>query len=214
MIYNYTKQANLDNLELEIRSSTITIALDTITLVGDDDLKITFKATLSSSEETELDTIVTNHDYALPSPNMTTLVDLPDDKILLVESLPFTNPSGFRFRGASFSGTVSAESTADLDYEITQERWINGGRLLVSNIGQEDKITFQVVDKNNILGFGAGVVLDEFIKDYFVPDTGNLEVKLDYPAKIIAGLFLRLKYTNSNSSDITIKCNLYLHWKN
>jgi len=214
MIYNYTKQANLDNLELEIRSSTITIALDTITLVGDDDLKITFKATLSSSEETELDTIVTNHDYTLHSPNMTTLVDLPDDKILLVESLPFTNPSGFRFRGASFSGTVSAESTADLDYEITQERWINGGRLLVSNIGQEDKITFQVVDKNNILGFGAGVVLDEFIKDYFVPDTGNLEVKLDYPAKIIAGLFLRLKYTNSNSSDITIKCNLYLHWKN
>jgi hypothetical protein len=213
MIYNYTKQANLDNLELEIKSSSITIALDTITLTGTDGLEITFKAALSTSEESELDTIVTNHDHTLPSPNDPNLVDFPVGKVVATESLPFTNPSGFRFRGTSFSGTVSGESTADLDYEITQERWINGGRLLVSAIGPEDKITFQVVDKNNVLGLGANVVLDEFIKDYFVPDEGNLEVRLDYPARIIAGLFLRLKYTNSNTSTITVKCNLYLHWK-
>ena len=211
MIYNYNKEVNVSQLEQEVRSSSITVALDNITSLAND-VQIVFKASLSSSEEEELDNIVDSHN---PEPDEIepNLVDLPVGKILATESVPFANPSGLRFRGASFSGTVSGESTADIDYEITQERWINGGRLLISAIGPEDKITFQVVDKNNVLGLGAGVVLDEFIKDYFVPDTGNLEVRLDYPARIIAGLFLRLKYTNSNSSSITVKCNLYLHWK-
>lgn len=126
---------------------------------------------------------------------------------------PFTDASGFRFRGSSFSGSCSANSTADIDFQITQERYINGGRLLVNNIGNDDKMTFQVVDKDNILGYGANAVLDEFIKDYFIPTTGNLEVRLDYPARIIAGLYLRLKYTSTHASGCSIKCNLYLHWK-
>ena len=211
MIYNYNKEVNVSQLEQEVRSSSITVALDNITSLAND-VQIVFKANLNSSEETILDNIVNNH-VIQPEVQEPNLVDLPADKVLATESLPFTNPSGFRFRGASFSGTVSGESTTDIDYEITQERWVNGGRLLVSAIGPEDKITFQVIDKNNVLGFGANVVLDEFIKDYFVPDEGNLEVRLDYPARIIAGLFLRLKYTNSNTSSITVKCNLYLHWK-
>jgi hypothetical protein len=127
---------------------------------------------------------------------------------------PFTDASGFRFRGQSFSDTVLANSTKSIDFKIVQERYINGGRLLVSNAGENDTITFQVVDKDNILGFGSNVVLDEFISNYFIPNTDNLEVRLDYPAKIMAGLYTRLIYTNTNTlQDCLVKCNLYLHWK-
>lgn len=139
------------------------------------------------------------------------LVD--SDGAMLVRTRAFTNSDGFRFRGASFSGSVSANSSQDIDYKISAERYINGGRLLIDNIGNDDKMTFQVVDKDNVLGYGAGVVLDEFIKDYFIPTTGNLEVRLDYPARIYAGLYLRLKYTSSHESGCSVKCNLYLHWK-
>lgn len=135
------------------------------------------------------------------------------DGALLVRPRAFSNSDGFRFRGASFSGNVSANSSQDIDYKIVAERYINGGRLLIDNIGNEDKMTFQVVDKDNVLGYGAGVVLDEFIKDYFIPTSGNLEVRLDYPARIYAGLYLRLKYTSSHASGCSVKCNLYLHWK-
>jgi hypothetical protein len=131
----------------------------------------------------------------------------------VVRSKAFSDSEGMRFRGASFTDTVSANSSKDIDYQITQERYINGGKLIVKNIGQDDKITFQVVDKDNVLGFGAGVVLDEFIKDFYLPINESLNVQLDYPAKIIAGLYLRLKYTNTNSIDAVVKCNLYLHWK-
>lgn len=135
------------------------------------------------------------------------------DGALLVKMKSFTNADGFRFRGASFSGSVSANSTADIDYCISAERHINGGRLLLDNIGNSDKMTFQVIDKDNVLGYGANVVLDEFIKDYFIPIAGNLEVRLDYPAKINAGLYLRLKYTSTHASGCNVKVNLYLHWK-
>lgn len=139
------------------------------------------------------------------------LVD--SDGASLVRPRAFANSDGFRFRGSSMSGEVAANSTGDIEYEMPAERFINGGRLLIDNIGENDKMTFQVVDKNNVLGYGAGVVLDEFIKDYFVPTTGNLEVRLDYPAKIVAGLFLRLKYTSTHQNGCKVKCNLYLHWK-
>lgn len=135
------------------------------------------------------------------------------DGAQLVRPRAFANSDGFRFRGSSMSGEVAANSTGDIEYEMPAERFINGGRLLIDNIGENDKMTFQVVDKNNILGYGAGVVLDEFIKDYFVPSAGNLEVRLDYPAKIVAGLFLRLKYTSTHQNGCKVKCNLYLHWK-
>lgn len=128
-------------------------------------------------------------------------------------SSPFTDASGFRFRGASFSGAAATGVTTDIEYRIIQERYINGGRLLVDNIGLNDRMTFQVVDKDNVLGLGAGAVLDEFISEYYVPQDGNLEVRLDYPARIMAGLYLRLKYTSTHASGCTVKCNLYLHWK-
>jgi hypothetical protein len=140
--------------------------------------------------------------------------DLRDsDGALLVRPRAFTNSDGFRFRGASFIGSVASNSTENIDYKITAERYINGGRLIVDNIGQNDKFTFQVIDLDNIFGYGAGVVLDEFIKDYYIPMDATLEIKLDYPAKIYAGLYLRLKYTSSHANGCNIKCNLFLHWK-
>jgi hypothetical protein len=142
------------------------------------------------------------------------LDDLRDsDGARLVRARAFSNSDGFRFRGASFSGEVDYGETKNIDFLISAERYINGGRLLVNNIGPNDKITFQVVDNDNVMGFGVGVVLDEFIKDYFIPETGNLEVRLDYPAKIFAGLYLRLKYTSTHADGCLVKCNLYLHWK-
>lgn len=129
------------------------------------------------------------------------------------ELLPFSNANGFRFRGASFKGTCSTGVITDIDFKLTEERWINGGQAIIDNIGNDDTITFQVIDKDNIFGLGANTVLDEFITDFYMPTKGDLDISLDYPAKIIAGLYLRLKYTSTHPDGCTLKCNLYLHWK-
>lgn len=165
------------------------------------------KQTPASTEQTDFET---NYKLKVNKPVS------PKDSLgrNLLTSSPFTDASGFRFRGASFSGIVAGLGVVtNLDYKIIEERYINGGRLLVDSIGPNDQIVFQVIDKDNILGFGANVVLDEFITDYFVPTSGNLEVKLDYPAKIMPGLYIRLKYKNTGDMSTVVKCNLYLHWK-
>lgn len=207
MIYSYDKQVNTDGLEKEIRDSGITIGLVGITQKGVA-LDIEFKAPLSESEQLELDSIVSNHD---PSKHVK-LRPLGVEVTGPIVSKPFTDADGFRFRGASFIENVSANSTKEIDYLISDERYINGGRLIVKNMGEDDKITFQVVDKDGIFGFGP-MVLDQFITDFYLPAGESLEVALDYPARIVAGLYLRLIYTNTNSIEASVKCNLYLHWK-
>lgn len=154
-------------------------------------------------------------DYLKNNLPKSVLVEQPKDAAgrPIFSASPFSDAGGFRFRGASFKGTIASNTTQNIDYKITQERWINGGRALIDNVGPDDQITFQVVDKDNIMGFGAGIVLDEFISDYYVPQDGNIEVRLSYPAKITAGLYLRLRYTSTHASGCTLKCNLYLHWK-
>lgn len=143
--------------------------------------------------------------------NYLSIINAPT--IIKSESLPFNSANGFRFRGASFKGICDYDVITDIDYQIAEERWIDGGSAIIDNIGDEDQITFQVVDKDNVLGLGAGVVLDEFIKDYYVPKDGKLEVSLAYPARIVEGLYLRLKYKSTHEHGCVLKCNLRLHWK-
>lgn len=126
---------------------------------------------------------------------------------------PFSDAGGLRFRGASFKGTALANSVTDLDYSLPAERFINGGRIITTTVGDDDSLTVQVVDSLNLFGLGADTVLDEFISNYYIPTNGNLEVRLDYPARLLQGLVLRFKYNNSESVDKEIKVNLYLHMK-
>jgi hypothetical protein len=215
--YNYVKEVNVAKLEGEIEASSITIALGQITLLSDS-LSIVFKAALSQVENDILDALVANH---VNTPDVATvmsvLIEQPKDTLgyPIIKFTPFSDAVGFRFRGASFSGIAIAEATTDIDYLLTAERWINGGILLLQNHNFNDSYVFQVVDKDNVLGYGAGVVLDEFIKDYFVDSDNQAQqqLMLDYPARIYAGLYLRLKYTSVGTTNVNIKCNLFLHWK-
>lgn len=59
--FQYTKVVEVRQLTKEIKKSTISVALDGMELVGDDDLTVDFKADLSAGEETELNDLVSNH---------------------------------------------------------------------------------------------------------------------------------------------------------
>ena len=127
----------------------------------------------------------------------------------------FSDAGNFRARFEGISGTAAAGTTTDIDHLISEERYINGIRLIISDHIDGDKIDFQVIDKDNILGFGANTVLDEFGKNWFV-DPGvctQPDVVVPYPAKIMAGLYIRVKYHSTGASPVNIKANMYLHWK-
>lgn len=126
---------------------------------------------------------------------------------------PFSDTCNFFFRGGSFSGTFSPESVSHIDFRIDQERYIDGGVFFVNSRNDADTVTFQVVDKDNIMGYGINTVLNEFITSWHIPPSKEIHVKIDYPARIPEGLYIRAIYNNTQNVEVKGYCDLFLHWK-
>lgn len=134
----------------------------------------------------------------------------------ILKSYPFTDACNFRARFKGISGTATKNTSTNIDYLIDEERYINGVRLILKNHVDGDFIHFEVVDVDNILGYGAGVVLDRFGDNWYIDEDIKTQpdIIVQYPAKIAEGLYLRIVYTSIGLvNDVNIKANLYLHWK-
>lgn len=153
------------------------------------------------------------------------------DGIPLSKPRAFSNSDGFRFRGKGIHGTCTAGTNTNVDYKLTEERWINGVDLMAKNQLLGDSIKFQVVDKDYAYAgilypvtYGGtawsvvmptGVVLDEFGTDwYLAEDTQKQEqVLLPYPARVLVNLYIRLIYNSTGSDNVELYINLFLHKK-
>ena len=175
-------------------------------------------------------------------PNANTV--LTDSKgHIIVKSAAFSDSEGFRARFKGFKGVASKcdvgeeEKVTDIDFQILEERYINGVRLIISNHVDDDRLDFIVVDKNylyagilypaqyddgngNLLDWSVvapnGVELDEFGTDWYVDDLIKTQPDIiaPYPARIFAGLYIRIRYhAVGNENDVYVKLNTYLHKK-
>lgn len=111
-------------------------------------------------------------------------------------------------------GTATKDSTTDHDMKITDDNiFITGGEILFKDAEWGDYIVAQVVDKDNVLGGGAGVVLNEYIhKRYVHPDLKRSAVNIDYAGNVPKNLYLRIKYTSvGTTNDVKVAINYHLH---
>jgi len=111
------------------------------------------------------------------------------------------------------TGIVVAGSTTNLDYLVNDDCFITGGIFLCEGHIFGDNVTLQVVDIDNIMGFGAGTVLGEYIKNWYLQSDVQLQFSenIHYPAKIKAGLYLRVIYASTGSNQIKASINYRLH---
>lgn len=118
-----------------------------------------------------------------------------------------------KFRGKGISFTATAGQSTSYDYKLTEARLIDGTRLILKDHAFGDYVNFQVVDVDNILGYGAGTVLDEFSDHWYVsPDTmDQREVRLPYSAEILVNLYIRIIYTSVGNTNVSVLCNLFAH---
>lgn len=130
-----------------------------------------------------------------------------------IQTSPFEYSFGVRFRGKGISGTAAPFTTSNVDYKVTEARYINGCHLILKNHVWDDSLKFQIVDVDNVLGYGAGAVLDEFGTTWkFADDKQDQGLfKIEYPAKILANLYIRIAYTSVGAVPVNIHCNLFLH---
>jgi hypothetical protein len=102
--YTYEKMVNVTKLTEEIEGSSIVTALDYISTIGSTD-DIWFKAELSMTDKTTLDTIVANHAYSskvYPTPVYT----MDDKQWVQGTSRPFGTVTCFTSRGDATSDST------------------------------------------------------------------------------------------------------------
>jgi hypothetical protein len=118
-----------------------------------------------------------------------------------------------KFRGKGIAFTATAGTTTTYDYKLTEARLISGTRIMAKNQAWGDCVKFQVVDVDNVLGYGAGLVLDEFAADwYLVTDQEDQGATiLPYSAEVIANLYIRLIYTSVGATNVLVHVNLFAH---
>lgn len=128
--------------------------------------------------------------------------------------MPLGIYSNFDFAGNGIKATAAKNSTTNIDFKVTVDNiFINGGLILYKNANWGDYITAQVVDIDNVLGYGANLVLQEYITKWYVhPDDKELKILLDYAGKIPINTYLRIKYTSTGVvTDVDIAVNYALH---
>ncbi len=125
---------------------------------------------------------------------------------------PFTEHYGYKFRGQGASGTVTAGTTGDIDYKLTENRKINAVHLMVKDGAWGDTVKFQVVDRDGVY-YPAGTLLDEFATDWNIDPSiiAQRQEKTEYPASLLTGMVVRVKYTSTGGTDVKVRVNLYLH---
>lgn len=117
------------------------------------------------------------------------------------------NKTNLAFFGKGIIGQGNLSSTTTLDYVLTDDVLMTGGIVLVKNAQFGDKISLKIV--HPVYG-----VVNTFVDGFYVQETSQeqLNINLNYPAKLPAGLTIRCEYTaNAIAGLREIAANLFLH---
>lgn len=128
-------------------------------------------------------------------------------------------PNGYRARLIGiYNQLVTAGVVTSLDWKIPQLTYqtvnkisyFDGIHFFTKDSILGDTIKFQVVDKDNILGYGAGFIVEEFGDNFGVIPNQLTEIKL-YKAKLITNLYIRLVYNSTGGVNVHVMCNIFRH---
>lgn len=109
------------------------------------------------------------------------------------------------------STTVTGGTTHNLDLTLTDDCLITGAWMITSDGYLGDTASFQVIDTTGMTGYPAGTVLSQFITNWYLPTAADAQFELAYPAKVYAGLTLRLVYNSTGTSNVFLAINYKLH---
>ena len=121
------------------------------------------------------------------------------------------NDLNANFRGVKFD--AAAGTTTTHDFKLDDDNLVDGASVFVLNAAIGDTLTLQVIDKDNVLGFGANVVLGQYVTEWFInpASASQGEFTSVYPAKIFGGLYLRKIYSSVGEVAPTVVVNYKLH---
>jgi hypothetical protein len=142
---------------------------------------------------------VTNYGSKLPGdPNIRTKMDLDAQRFA-----PYLDAFNFNPTGAGTTQTT---------YKVPVNIVYVAIKTSLAGQTNGDYAKVELVDVDNVLGFGAGTVLaTPVVKQYVSQDPMN-EFDILYPRYVMANLYIRVSYTSANSlSNVRLYVNLVGH---
>jgi len=138
----------------------------------------------------------------------------PDGNLITSRDLQIANQ---KFFIEGFTGTCAIDSEEYSSSIKIQENSVDidagicGLKFTTKNHEFGDYARLEIVDVDNLLGYGANTVLGNFGQRFYIPHDGMFDVLLDYKKVIPGGLYLRVRYTAINAGSAReYVCNLYL----
>lgn len=192
--YNFTQQVDYPSVLIgSIQSSTISTVLINVETSGTGPtmlVSIWFKDVLSSADQTTLNSVMSTYVNSPPAPTIPTSVPSVI-QILGADSVSIC-PFGTMF-------TATANQTTTYDLKISSSVYLKGGIMYTAPGTVGDTLTVQVIDKDNITGLGANTVLATYINNWYViPEDMNAVEDVSLSQPMVAGLYIRFIYNNSN----------------
>lgn len=109
---------------------------------------------------------------------------------------------------------VTAGTDTNIDFKLTRTNlWISGGQIVYQNVCFGDYVKFQVVDKDNVLGYGENFVLNTFVNKWYLdPGKTSQVIASTYAAELkLSGIYLRAIYHSVGEIDVDVCINYDLH---
>lgn len=174
---------------------------------GNDTLLISLPKTLPDQQDASGETTIPNPDAqdfertVMPNCNLSVGTTIG----------PFAKPT-HRFDGKTVIGAPQPGPPTNIDMKVVGAagRTLNGGRLIAYDSARKDTVTFQIVDVDDILGYGPGTVLDEFMT-WGVFVSFPMELSLPYSVDIPEGLYIRCVYQATGILPVIVVINYDLH---
>lgn len=119
----------------------------------------------------------------------------------------------FDFYGNGITGVATKGTTTTFDLKIDKDNcYCSGGEIIVKDAEHGDYIRIEIVDVDNILGYGANTVLNVYLSKWFIDYRGKNVLEVPYAGYIYENLYLRLKYTSTGSTyDVKVAANYNFH---
>lgn len=135
-------------------------------------------------------------------------------EILLMEAFAYNGQ--YEVKATGFRGTAAPSATTNLDLAVgAEDRHLSGLSIILVDHAEADTVGLSVVDVDNVIGYGAGVVLKTFGIAWNVDHTKSDQGAhvFNFVARIPAGVYIRIAYVSTGASAVTVKLNTILHKK-
>ena len=133
-----------------------------------------------------------------------------------ISSKVLTEPdNNFQMQADAVSSVCAKGTTTTIDYRMVNHagesytvKYLNGAEIYTDNCALGDWAESQIVDIDNVLGYGANLVLKTYVRKKYLFPNIKQTVMATAPGAIPVGLYIRVIYHSvGTSTDPTIYIN-------